>query len=50
MENITHCIDRNFPYNGAMLINYIEHWKLGGKQENKTRNKPKKSFGISMLI
>jgi hypothetical protein len=38
---------------GAMPINYFAqglHWKIGGKEENRTRNKSKIPFGVSIRI
>jgi hypothetical protein len=36
-----HFFDRDFPQRGTILINYLVkvlHWKIGGKQENRSRN------------
>jgi hypothetical protein len=50
IKNAKHYFDRDFPQSGAMPINYFAqglHWKIGGKQENRTRNKLKIPLGMS---
>jgi hypothetical protein len=51
IKNAKHYFDREFSQSGAMPINYFAqglHLKIGRKQGNRTRNKLKTVFGISI--